>query len=183
MNNIFEIFFVCSNLLIFSSGFDVTLNVQKDLQPTYGWSLSKARPPHYINSVSDLDEAFLPINLESLPQGDGIWILRYKDFSNLPKKFPLDGVDQSKSFIKYTSKAQLFNKVTLKALIVGDVKLDLDLGSGSEPQKVSLSSMEECSKVSKVDEFQWTTYEILTTSPSSHVCKLYQMTLPNNTSN
>ncbi|ODN04314.1 hypothetical protein Ocin01_02372, partial [Orchesella cincta] len=173
MKNILVLFALC-NVVLLANGFDATFENSKDGKPAFGWKTSKSRPFRYFKSLSEIDEAFLPVHTDSLPDGDGIWILRYKDASHLPLRFASNDGDPSKAFIKYSTTAQLFNKITIKALSVGDVELGLTLGSSSDKQRLSLSAIKNCSEdsdtaTSSTDGFRWTTYEVYTASPSSHV--------------
>ncbi|CAL8096631.1 unnamed protein product [Orchesella dallaii] len=164
------------NVILLSFGYEVTL---KDNTSGYGWKFSKGRPFHYFGSVGEVTDGFLPVSVDLLPNGDGVWVLRYKDMSHLPRQFAPSEGNPSKSFVKYSAKAQLFSKITLKALNVGDVDLEVTLGS----EKISLSAIPQCSKVSEptspTNGYRWTIYEIHTSSPSPQVAIEVSISHPN----
>lgn len=151
-------------------GFAFSLKEEKD---AFGWKFPKNRPYHYFKSTKDIPANFLPIKPEEIPEGNGVWVLRHKDFKGEPRTFRSRAKNLLKSTISFSTNSLLFHNVTLKVFMHGypDLRLDFHDGIVSGPgQDGSMAVLEygNCEDSDYKEAVKWTlyTFEI---PPASHV--------------
>ncbi len=158
---------------IFTSAFPMTLPNKTEL--ALGWKFSRAHPYHYFQSVQEIPHNYLPIQVSSLPDRQGVWVLRHKEFEGGPKFFSEDHDEklENKAVIKFDTKVQFFGNFTIKMLVYGDIEFNVKF-PGNKEQTLSIlekDKLEKCTGSGKEGPPKWMTFKIQT-PPTTKVKKL-----------
>lgn len=154
--------------LLPTSGWELSLTNNTN---TFGWTFPNDRPYHYFESTGYIGDSFLPVSTALLPEGSGVWVLCYEDFSSLANTYDSDKDGPSISTIGFTTQALLFYAVRIKAVVYGNVDLEFTTNVGvilDQREKISLLANQNCIQSSDSGELRWISYEVDIPS-SSHV--------------
>lgn len=141
-----------------------------------GWKFSRQHPFQYFPSMKQIPHTYLPIQVSSISDRQGVWVLRHKEFSGAPKFFS-GSQAESTAFIKYGTQSQFFENVIIKMLSYGNPEFQVKFPG----QQKTLSILEDdnlkkCTGSGEDPDGppKWMTFKIKTPS-TSQVKHLFEL--------